>query len=144
MLHIQGQTSSEETVGWQMTDDHACNVLSLIKEGFATQSGLLNGGIQCQNRRVGAFKVWHWKIGLGRYSDDIWLLNLLNPLNHWGVGGAVRPSLPFFLPFTQNYHEAPIPENSWPCKPYEKIIKKFIFTLLSKHFEIWVWKPPMG
>ena len=27
-------------------------------------------------------------------------------------GGAVRPSLPCFLPFTQNYLEVPIPENS--------------------------------
>ena len=51
-----------------------------------------------------------------------------------GGGGAVRPSLPFFLPFTQNYHKAPIPENSWPCIPFccgcphEKKIKKFCFT----------------
>jgi len=32
-------------------------------------------------------------------------------LKPWG-GGAVRPSLPFFLPLTQNYHEASTPENS--------------------------------
>ena len=30
----------------------------------------------------------------------------INPLSH------------FFLPVTQNIHEAPIPENSWPCKPF--------------------------
>ena len=61
----------------------------------------------------------------------------------------LKPSipLPFFLPVTQNYHEAPIPKNS--CKPfccgylYEKKIKKFSFTSLSEHFEIWVWKPNM-
>ena len=40
-----------------------------------------------------------------------------NPLKQGG-GGAVRPLLPFFLPVTQNYHEAQIPENSWPCKPF--------------------------
>ena len=56
----------------------------------------------------------------------------INPLKHGG-GGAVRPSLPFFLPFTQNYYEAPIPENSCPGKPFccgcpyeEKKIKKII------------------
>ena len=38
---------------------------------------------------------------------------IINPLSHGeGGGGAVRPPLPFFLPVTQNYHEAPIPENS--------------------------------
>ena len=56
-------------------------------------------------------------------------------------GGAVRPSLPFSLPFTQNYLEATIPENSWPCKPfccgcpYDKKIKKFSFT----GFSFFVW-----
>ena len=35
--------------------------------------------------------------------------NNVHPLKHGG--GAVRP-LPFFLPVTQNYYEAPIPENS--------------------------------
>ena len=32
-------------------------------------------------------------------------------------GGRCRPPS-FFLPVTQNYHEAPIPENSCPCKPF--------------------------
>ena len=48
-----------------------------------------------------------------------------------GAGYAPLP-LPFFLPVTQNYHEAPIPENS------KKKIKIFSFTPLSEHFEIWV------
>jgi len=34
-----------------------------------------------------------------------------NPLKY-GVGGAVRPYLPFSLPFTQNIMRQPIPENS--------------------------------
>ena len=39
----------------------------------------------------------------------------VNPLGR----GAVQCTLPLvFLPFTQNYLEAPIPENSWPCKPF--------------------------
>ena len=33
-----------------------------------------------------------------------------NPLTMGG--GAVRPFFPCFLPFTQNYLDAPIPENS--------------------------------
>ena len=47
--------------------------------------------------------------------------------------GAVRPSLPCFLPFIQNILRQPIPENSWRCKPFccgcrcpcENKIKKF-------------------
>lgn len=78
VLDIHGPTSSEGTVGWQMTDDHACNVLSRIKEGFARQAGLLDGGIHRQKPsswRSKAF-LWQWRIGLRRYSDEIWLYNL--------------------------------------------------------------------
>ena len=65
-------------------------------------------------------------------------------------GRCTPPPLSFFLPVTQNYHEAPISEYSWPCKPFccgwpdEKKIKKFSFNPLSEHFEIWVWKPAMA
>ena len=57
----------------------------------------------------------------------------LSPLEPWGGGGgAVGPSLPCFLPLTQNYLEAPIPENSRPWKPfccgcpYEKKIRNLV------------------
>ena len=40
----------------------------------------------------------------------------LNPFAH--REGRCTPLPPLFLPFTQNYLEAPIPENSWPCKPF--------------------------
>ena len=63
----------------------------------------------------------------------------------------VRPSLPCFLPFIQNYLEAPIPKNSWPCKRfgcrclYEKKSKNVVLPIPppSEHFEISVQKPPM-
>ena len=68
-----------------------------------------------------------------------------------GGGEALyAPLPPFLFACYSKYHEAPIPENSWPCKTffcgclYEKKIKKFSFTPLSEHFEIWVWKPAMG
>ena len=62
----------------------------------ATAKELLDkvGGFRCEYRGV---------LDIGVSRD-------LNPLT-MGGGGAVRPSLPFFLPFTQNYLEAPIPEN---------------------------------
>ena len=66
-------------------------------------------------------------------------------------GALYGPPLPFFLPVTQNYHEALITENSWSCKPFLlrmplwKKIKKFSLTPLSEHYgAIWVWKPVMG
>ena len=65
----------------------------------------------------------------GLTSRGFILLNN-NPLKHGG-GRAVRPSPPFYLPFTQTIMRHPIPENSWPCKhfccgcPYEKKIYKF-------------------
>ena len=34
-----------------------------------------------------------------------------NPLNHGGALYYAPPPLPFFLPVTLDYHEAPIPEN---------------------------------
>ena len=37
----------------------------------------------------------------------------LNPLNHGGGALFPTPSLPFCLPVTQNYHEAPIPEKTF-------------------------------
>ena len=58
-----------------------------------------------------------------------------------GGGGAVRPSLAFFLPFTQNYHAVPIPDlaNLFVANaPMKKKIYKLNFTPLAEHFEIWV------
>ena len=60
-----------------------------------------------------------------------WLITNI-PLKPWKGGGcAERLSLPFLLPFIQNYHEAPIPENSWTCKTFccGNKNKKFSFTL---------------
>ena len=58
------------------------------------------------------------------------------------------PSLPFFLPFTQNIVRQPIPENSLPYKPFvaEATMKKnqkILFCPLLEHFEISVPKPPI-
>ena len=39
-------------------------------------------------------------------------------LQSMGGGATVRPSLPCFLSFIQNTLRQPIPENSWPCKPF--------------------------
>ena len=67
-----------------------------------------------------------------------------------GGGGAVRPSLSFFLPFTKNIWRQPKPENSWPCKPFccgcpfEKKEEKNWSTSPSEHFEILVQKLSMG
>ena len=47
------------------------------------------------------------------------ILNFTVPLTLQRTGGgAVSPSLPCFLPFTQDILRQPIPENSWPCKPF--------------------------
>ena len=35
-----------------------------------------------------------------------------------GGGSMYATTPPFFLPVTQNYHEATIFENVWPCKPF--------------------------
>ena len=70
---------------------------------------------------INVFQIWKLKFSRSHTTFKCKKMGdfnkILSPLNHGG-GGAVRPSLPFFLPFTQNYLEAPIPENSWPCKPF--------------------------
>ena len=62
----------------------------------------------------------------------------------------LTPSPISFLPFPQKYLEAPIPESSWPCKPFgcqcpyeKKITKKSVLPPLSAHFKISVQKPTM-
>ena len=72
------------------------------------------------------------------------ILNFTVPLTLQRTGGgAVSPSLPCFLPFTQDILRQPIPENSWPCKPfccgcpYEKTNKKCSFTLAQSTLKNW-------